>query len=332
MRAMVLEDYGPPDNLRLAELPEPTLRGRTDVRVAVAAAAINPVDWKIRSGLQRGVIRLKLPAVLGFDFAGTVVEVGADVTSLAVGDPVLGNTEVLGPGSYAEQVVVPVRNVVRRPAGLSVHAAAGLPLAGLTAYQCVLPFVERNPGARVLVQAGGGGVGHLAVQIAHRFGAHVITTASDRSRQLVLDLGADEVVDYRQHDWWDVVGELDLVLESLGGEHRDRALRAVRRGGRVASINSDMTVNGRRYGPLGGALATGLTIASFVARGRLRGVDAASVIRRIDPEQLATLAGWAADGSLTVAIDRTFALEDLPEAHRYGETGHIQGKVVIDFG
>jgi len=330
MRAVVLEAYGAPSNLQLTELPDPVVRRPRDVRVAIAAAALNPVDWKVRSGLQRALVRRRLPTVLGFDFTGTVVEVGSAVSGLSVGDAVLGNAPVLGPGSYAEQVVVDEGAVVRRPAGLSAHAAAGLPLAGLTAWQCLLPFLERHPGARVFVQAGGGGVGHLAIQIAKRHGAYVATTASERTRELVVDLGADEVIDYRTQKWWKLVEGYDLVLESLGGPHRDRALQAVRRGGRVASINSDLTVHAKRLGPLGGLVATGVTIASFVARGRLRGVEAASVVRRIDVEQLTTLAGWAAEGALRVVVDRTFRLEDLAEAHRYGETGRIQGKVVIE--
>ena len=329
MRAVVLEAYGPPESLRLTELPDPAVRRPGDVRVAIEAAAINPVDWKIRSGLERGLIRLTLPAVLGFDFTGTVIEAGSAVRDLQVGDPVLGNAPVLGPGAYAEQVVVDARSVVRRPEGLTPIAAAGLPLAGLTAWQCLVPFIEGTPGAQVFVQAGGGGVGHLAIQLAKRYGAFVATTASDRTRSLVTDLGADRVIDYQSEDWWDVVAGYDVVLESLGGVHREHALRAVRRGGRVASINSDVTTNTRRYGALGGLVATGVTIASFAARGRLRGVDAASVVRRIDSTQLSTMAAWVADGSLRVAIDRTLPLEALAEAHRYGETGRIQGKVVI---
>lgn len=329
MRAMVLETYGPPGNFRVADLPDPVVRRPTDVRVAIAAAGINPVDWKIRSGVQRALIRLRLPAVLGFDFAGTVVEVGPGVTDLAVGDPVLGNAPVLGPGSYAEQVVVDASHVVRRPDGLGETQAAGLPLAGLTAWQCLLPFVASTPGPRVFVQAGGGGVGHLAIQIAKQHGAYVATTASDRTRQLVTELGADEVIDYRHEDWWEPVEGYDLVLECLGNPHRDRALEVVRRGGRVASINSDFSANAKRLGPVVGLAATGLTIASFVARGRLRGVQAASVVRRMDAEQLRTLAQWAADGKLRVVVDRTYPLEELAEAHRYGETGRIQGKVIV---
>ncbi len=329
MRAMVLDEYGAAGNLRLTEVPPPALRSRTDVRVAVTASAINPVDWKIRSGDQRGLVRLRLPKVLGFDLAGTVVEVGADVTDLQVGDEVFGNTEVYGPGSYAEQTVVDARNLVRRPRGLSVQVAAALPLAGLTAYQSLLPFLEGRSAPRVFVQAGGGGVGHLAIQIAKRYGAHVTTTASDRTRQFVTDLGADEVIDYRTQKWWKLVRNYDLVLESLGGPHRDRALRATRRGGRVASINSNVIANTRRLGPNAGVVATGAGIVSFVVRGRLRGIDASTIVRRVDRSQLGLLAQWAADGELIVAIDRRFRLEDLAEAHRYGETGRIRGKVVV---
>ncbi|MEN0065803.1 MAG: NADP-dependent oxidoreductase [Myxococcota bacterium] len=327
MRAMVLEAYGSPDQLRLMERPEPVLRRDDEVRVAIEAAAINPVDWKIRSGHQRGLIWLRLPAILGFDFAGTVVEVGPKVSSCAVGDAVLGNAAVYGPGSYAEQVVVAAQNVVKRPPALDVAAAAALPLAGLTAYQCLLPWLSSRQGARVFVQAGAGGVGHLAIQIAKRFGAHVTTTASKRNHDVLKGLGADEVIDYRNEEWW--TRTYDLVLESLGGPHRDRALSAVERGGRVASINSDVKVLADRYGPFGGLLATGVRLGSFIVRGRLRGIDAATVVRRIAPDPLAELALWAAEGDLTVNIDRTFPLEDLPEAHRYGETGRIRGKVII---
>lgn len=329
MRAVVLDDYGPPGNLRLTALPDPSLRSRTDVRVAVQAAAVNPIDWKIRSGLERGLIRLRLPAILGFDFAGTVVEIGADVMDLAVGDPVMGNAPVLGPGSYAEQVVVDQRMVIRRPPPLSVAAAAGLPLAGLTAYQGLFPRLTDRANPRVFVQAGSGGVGHLAIQIAKHHGAFVATTTSDRNREFVSDLGADQVIDYRSENWWETLTDIDIAIESLGGPHRDRTFRVMRRGGRIASINSDLTPHTQRYGPLGGLVATGATVASWVTRGRLRGLQAVPVVRRMDRTHLGTLAQWAADGVIHVALDRTFALEDLPEAHRFAETGRTRGKLIV---
>ncbi|MBX2800211.1 MAG: NADP-dependent oxidoreductase [Myxococcales bacterium] len=329
MRAALFHAYGPADALTVQDVPDPVLTRPTDVHIAVHAAAINPIDWKIRAGSQRGALRLQLPYVGGLDVAGEVLQVGSDVSRFAVGDAVMGCPAWQRWGSYAEQCVVDEGLLTHKPAELTFEQAAALPLAGLTAWQCLLPRLAQQTGQRVLVQAGSGGVGHLAVQIAKHHGAWVATTCSERNHELVTSLGADQAIDYRSQRWWEELSDLDVVLDALGGEERTRALRAVKRGGRVASIVSGMPANTARYGPTLGVLATGLGIAGFWLQGRLRGVDASTVVKRTRPDQLAELAELVVQGAISVVIDRSFPLDEIAQAHAYGETGRIRGKVVI---
>jgi NADPH:quinone reductase-like Zn-dependent oxidoreductase len=166
MRAALLDHYGPPSHLMVREVPDPALQRPSDVLVAVRTAAVNPIDVKIRAGKQRGAIRLNLPWILGLDVAGEVLEVGPEVTRFRPGDAVMGCPDWRRPGSYAERVVVDEANLVHKPPSLPWDQAAGLPLVGLTAWQCLMPRLARRPGQRVLIQAGSGGVGHVAIQIA----------------------------------------------------------------------------------------------------------------------------------------------------------------------
>lgn len=330
MRAAVLHRYGPPEHLRVEEVPEPILERPTDVRVAVRAAALNPIDWKVRAGLQRGAIRLRLPWVWGLDLAGEVLEVGPAVERFAVGDLVMGCPDWRRRGSYAEQCVLDASLLCHKPGSLSFPEAAGLPLVGLTAWQCLLPRLADRPGQRVLIQAGAGGVGHVAIQLAKHHGAWVAATCSERNRAFLESLGVDQVVDYQKERWWEVLDGLDVVLDALGYDERQHALEAVRRGGRVASIVSGLPAGTRRYGPTLGVIATGLGVASFWLRGRLRGIDAATVIKRTDTEQLCALAQLAEQRVVEVHVDRRFPLEAIAEAHAYGETGRIRGKVILE--
>jgi len=329
MKAIETSSYGPPDVLRVVDRPEPSLERPDDVRLRVLAAAINPIDWKIRAGVQRGAIHLKLPHVQGLDVCGEVLEVGPAVTRFAVGDVVYGCPDHRRDGAYAEQVVVVEGSLAPKPTRIDPVQAASLPLAGLTAWQCLLPRLAERPGQRVLVQAGSGGVGSLAIQIAKHHGAWVATTCSARNAEMVRGLGADEVVDYRTTHWWEVLEDLDVVLDALGGEERERALQALGRGGRLASIVSGMPTNTKRYGPYLGLVATALGVAGLWLRGRLRGVDAATVIKRNDAAQLEALAALVDDGHVEPVVDRTYPLAEAADAHAYGETGRIRGKVVL---
>ncbi len=328
MRAVRLRAYGPPEQLSVEEVPEPRLERPTDVRVAVRAAGVNPIDWKIRAGGQRGAIRLKLPWTLGLDVSGVVTEVGPGVRRFSVGDEVYGCPDHRRPGSYAEQCVVAEANLAKKPRTVSHVEAASLPLVGLTAWQCLLPRLARRPGQRVLVQAGSGGVGTFAIQLAKHHGAWVATTCSKRNHALVRSVGADLAIDYHEQRWEEAAGDVDVVLEAVG--ERERALRHVGRGARVASIVSGLPERTERYGPNLGLVVTALGVAGFWLRGRLRGVDAVTVVKRNDPGQLEAIAGLVEAGAIRPVVDRVYPLAEAAEAHRYGQTGRSRGKIVLE--
>lgn len=331
MRAAILHAYGPAENFEIGEIECPPL-GPRDVRVRVRAASINPVDWKCRAGTQRVVMGWKLPWVLGMDLAGEVVELGSEASDFAVGDKVWGSPSHKRWGTYAEECVVDQAELGHMPPSLTFKEAASIPLAGQTAWQCVMPFLADHPGARTFIQAGSGGVGTLAIQIAKANGAWVATTCSERNHALVTELGADRAIDYRSQNWWDELDDLDLILDSLGGVERDRALAQVKKGGRVSCITSGLPAHAKTYGPYLGTVVTGLGIAKFWAGGKLRGVDAASVVREASRPVLDELAKLVEAGQVRPVVDREFPLEAIAEAHQYGETGRIRGKVVIDIG
>ncbi len=329
MRAAVLDEYGPPSVLQVREVEAPEITRPHQVRVAIHASSINPIDWKIRAGLQRGAIRYRLPRALGMDFSGVVVEIGSGVTQFEVGDEVMGSPSHTGPGCYAEQTVVSAVEIAKKPANTSHVEAATLPLVGLTAWQCLIPRLTEQDGQRVFIMAGSGGVGSFAIQLAKHHGAWVATTCSERNRELVLGLGADQHIDYRTTKFEDVLSDLDLVLDSLGYEATQRALPLVKKGGRLASIVSGLPGNTAKYGPNLGVAATGLGIAQLKVQGWRHGIDASTVVKRPRGDQLAEIATLVEQGAIRPVIDRVFPLDDIAQAHEYGETGRISGKVAI---
>lgn len=308
MRAVALTEYGSPDVLSVHELPDPPV-GPDVVLVRMAAAGVNPVDYKIRQGHLRGAFPHHEPLIPGWDVAGTVERVGPAVQEFAVGDEVLGyvRRDHVQYGTYADLVPAPVRTLAHRPAGLDVTAAAGLPLAGLTALQA-LRAVGTGPGNSVLVHAAAGGVGHLAVQIARALGAtRVLGTASERNHDFVRSLGAEPVT------YGD--GLADRVAALVGGD------------GKV-DVAADFVG--------GDALTASPALVRDPAR-HVSVVDAATVLGqggkywfvRPDAADLAWLAGLVGAGTVRVEVAQTFPLVEAAQAHRVMEDGHVRGKLVL---
>lgn len=331
MRAAVLTRYGSPDGLEVRDLPDPH-PGPDDVLIEVRASSVNPVDTKIRSGAQRAVVRVPLPWVLGLDVSGVVVAVGERVRRFAVGDEVYASPTHRRQGCYAELVAVDERQVARKPSNLTHVEAASLPLVALTALRCLQPRLASRPGQRVHVQAGTGGVGSVAVQIARVFGAEVSTTCSAANAELARSLGASQVIDYREHTFSDVVNECDLVLESVGGESWVHALDAARCGGEVASINAGLGRRGSLYGPYLGSLLTGLALVGYWLRGAAQGVKVRNVVRVPDGVALARVTEWVEAGLVRPVVGRVFGLEEIREAHTALERGGVVGKVGVVVG
>jgi alcohol dehydrogenase len=329
VRAVLLERYGPPEVLRTAEVPDP-VPGPGDALIEVRAAGVNPIDTKIRRGSQRLFVRYKLPWVLGLDVAGVVRAVGPGVEGFAPGDAVCASLDHKRWGSYAELVCSRADLLATKPEALSFEEAAALPLAGLTAWQCLERTARLTAGQSVLVQAGAGGVGHLAIQLAVERGARVATTCSARNLDWMRALGAERAIDYTRERYDEVLTGQDVVLDALGGEHRARALRVLRRGGYHVSITSDIPALAKRWGPTLGALLAIARIGWFRLRARLgRGVRSRLVVQRPSGEQLRELCRLAEAGGLKPRVDTVYPLERAAEAHRHSEGGHARGKIIL---
>jgi NADPH:quinone reductase-like Zn-dependent oxidoreductase len=297
---------GGPEVLELAEAPRPD-PAPTEVLVRVAAAGVNPVDWKTRA---RGGFLGEPPFTVGWDVAGTVAEVGAGVTRFEVGDRVFGMPRFpREAAAYADYVTSPSRQLARVPDELGDVEAASLPLAGLTAWQALVETAGVQPGQRVLILGAAGGVGHLAVQIAKARGAHVVGTARSAKHAFLAELGADEAVDYTSERVEDRVRDADVVLDPFGDE---AGLPALRDGGLF------VTLSGSALEPL---------------RGRAGGrVEVKAILVEPDRAGMEAIAALVESGDLRPHVAETFPLEQAPRAHELGEAGRTQGKLVLAVG
>ena len=308
MRAIQVERFGGPEVMRMAEVGKP-IPGRGEVLVRVAAAGVNPVDWKVRSGAS-GEWFGRPPYIPGWDLAGVVEAAGPDVSALAVGDEVFGMPRFPKlAGCYAEYVAAPADEVAARPAALSWAEAGGLPLAGLTALQ-VLDMAGVTSGQRVLVHAAAGGVGHLAVQLAKARGAWVTGTARADKHPFLRELGADETIDYTAAPFEETVKDVDVVVDPIGGDTSFRSLRVLRPGGTLVLI----------VGQASEELTTAAKAAGIRFERHLVHPDGPGLVR---------LAALASRGELRVLVERVLPLDQAARAHELGERGRTQGKLVL---
>ncbi|AZO44940.1 NADP-dependent oxidoreductase [Mesorhizobium sp. M7D.F.Ca.US.005.01.1.1] len=306
MRAVIQNSVGGPDVLVIANQPDPTPKAG-EVLVRVKAAGINPVDGSVRAGHYQ--LLGEPPFILGWDISGTIEALGAGVTGFKIGDEVFGMPRFpKQAAAYAELAVVPADEIALKPKGADHLQAGALPLAGLTAWQGLVRHGGLKSGQRVLVHAGAGGVGHLAVQIAKARGAYVIATASPQKLDFVRKLGADEVIDYTKGDFTDQVRDIDLVLEPLGGEHAERSLKVLKRGGVLVSLLN----------------VSDATRAQASAQG-IR-VERMSVVP--DRKGLQELAQLIDAKKLAVHVAKSFPLDQAGAAHAFLATKPI-GKVVL---
>lgn len=307
MRAISQDVLGGPEVLKEVEIERPAPRPN-EVLVRVRAAGVNPTDWKHR---ESGGFLGEPPFVLGWDVSGVVEAVGIGVAAFRPGDEVFGMLPYpFGHGSHAEYVIAPVRALTHKPSVIDHTEAGALPLVSLTAWQALTEHSDVRPGQRVLIHAAAGGVGHVAVQIAKARGAHVIGTASAGKHEFLRGLGADEVIDYRETDFTEAVKDVDVVLDTLGGETSVRSLRVLRPGGVVVSI---LPVGSDEFG----------------AEAERLGVRAVRMLLDADRAGMQAIADLVEQGKLRPEIAGTFPLADAAQAHALGETGRTTGKLVL---
>jgi len=327
MRAVVAERYGGPEVIAIAEREAPAI-GPRDVRIAVKAASLNPLDFKIRDGKVKLAIPLRPPIALGCDVAGVVESTGTEVTRFRAGDEVYARLEKKRMGGLAELAVADEDVVAKKPARASFEEAASIPLAALTSLQALREAAGLVAGQRVLIHAGAGGVGSLAIQIAKILGLHVATTTSGRNADFVRQLGTDQIIDYTKHE--PLPTELDAVFDTLGGDSELASLAAVKRGGVVVGVGGlPDAAFGRAWLPF--YIRPGLWLLTSRRRRAAARAGARFVylFMRPDGAQLAELAGWIDAGKLRPILHRTYPLTEIREAFAELERGRARGKIVV---
>ncbi|MET3134072.1 NADPH:quinone reductase-like Zn-dependent oxidoreductase [Oxalobacteraceae bacterium GrIS 1.11] len=309
MKAIRIHAYGGPEQMQLEEAPVPVCAAN-DVLVRVVAAGVNPVDWKMRDGMMAQMLPKSFPLTLGSDAAGVVVAVGKADGDFKPGDEVFFYADFGHGGTYAEYVAVDAAQVARKPRSISFAQAAALPMPGQTAWTALMEVGGAKPGMRVLIHGGAGAVGTLAVQLAKQHGCYVIATASGAGIALLKSLGADQVIDYRTERFEDVARDVDVVLDTLGGATQDASWACLKKGGILVAF----------------------TAPPSQERAAAAGVRTQFLFTPPRGEVLARLADLVDAGRLRIVLGKEFALADAAQAHKLGQGGQAQGKMILHVG
>ncbi len=316
MKAIRINEFGGPDVMKLEEIERP-VSAPDEILVKVYASGVNPVDWVVRQGGSDNLRPyLTLPMTLGWDAAGVVEETGSKETGFQKGDEVYGIPNFPGDGSYAEYCVAKAAQFALKPKSIGFNEAAGVPLAGLTAWTAIFEYGKLQSGQRILIQGASGGVGSFAVQFAKAKGAYVIGIASAESFDHLKQLGADEVIDYKTQKFEDLVHDIDVVMEASplrDNQERTKSVSVLKQGGILVSVNVDFPFNEEVMEALAGKNAKGELVSN-------------------QPRQdwLAEIAQLIDSGKVKVIISKVYPLEQVAEAHRESETWHVRGKLVLE--
>lgn len=330
MKAFILDQYKKKGALRFGDMPEPALR-EDDVLVEIHAASLNPLDSKIRDGEFKLLLPYRTPFILGHDVAGTVVRVGSNVRLFKPGDEIYARPRDGRIGTFAEFIAVNEADVALKPKNLTMEEAASIPLVGLTAWQVLVERAGLKKGQKVLVHAGSGGVGTIAIQLAKHLGATVATTTSTANVDLVKSLGADVVIDYKKQDFEKVLSGYDVVLNSLDGDTLQKSLNVLKPGGKLISISGPPDPNFAKELGLNWFLQQVMRLLSFGIRRKAKGrqINYSFLFMRASGEQLSQITSLIEAGIIRPVMDRAFPFEATNEAMAYIETGRSKGKVVV---
>jgi NADPH:quinone reductase-like Zn-dependent oxidoreductase len=331
MKAFIVEKYKKSGPLRLVETAEP-VAGRNDVLVEIKATGVNLLDSKLRDGEFKLILPYKPPFILGHDVAGTVTAIGPGVRQFKVGDEVYARPRDHRAGTFAQRIAIDESDVALKPTNLNWAEAASIPLVGLTAWQALVEIGKLRKGQKVFIQAGSGGVGTFAIQLAKHLGATVATTTSAKNAELVKSLGADVVIDYQTQDFETILSDYDLVLNSQDQKTLEKSLRVLKPGGQLISIS----------GPPDPTFATAMKLNPFMRlvirlisagvrrKAAKRGVRFDFLFMRADGRQLGEITSLIESGTIKPVVDKIFPFEKTGEALAYVEGGRAKGKVVIE--
>jgi NADPH:quinone reductase-like Zn-dependent oxidoreductase len=308
MKAVRLHSYGEPEMLVYEEAPRPE-PSPGEVLVLVRAAGVNPLDCKVREGRMKGVFDYQLPLILGMDVSGIVAAIGSGVTNFDVGQEVYGIAEVSRSGSYAEYAIVQENKLASKPKTLDHTQAASIPVVAMTAWQALFDVGQMSAGQTVLIHAASGGVGMFAVQFAKWKGGRVIGTASDRNLEFVRELGADEVIDYKKTKFEQVVSKVDLVLDAIGGETRERSWGVIKPGGMLVSLISSSPPSQETAAQMG--------------------VRAAGLRMQAEAKLLTEIAGLIDSGQVKTLVGKVLPLTSARQSHELSQSAATRGKIVL---
>jgi NADPH:quinone reductase-like Zn-dependent oxidoreductase len=306
MKAIRIHQFGGPEVMQLdhISIPQPA---EDEVLIRVYASSVNPVDWKIRNGERKEKFPGQLPLTMGWDVSGVITEAGDNVKTLKIHDEVYSRPDPTRNGAFADYIVVKADQVALKPKSISHLQAAAVPLAGLTAWQGLFTHGNLQPGQKVLIHAASGGVGTFAIQFAKWKGAYVIGTCSEKNVEFVRSLGADEVIDYKKEKFEDLLSNIDLVFDTLGGETQQLSLKVLKNGGRL--ITTVKPENAEE------AKAKNIHIEGYTAQSY--------------PDDLKQIAQLIDEGKIKPVITKVMNLEEAKEAEQLNENGHIRGKIVL---
>lgn len=330
MKAFSISYYKKNSELQLVDVPEPIVR-EDEVLVEIYAASVNLLDSKIKSGEFKLILPYKMPLVLGHDVAGVIIKVGSRVKNFKVGDEIYARASDFHIGTFAEFISVNEKDIALKPKNLTMEEASSIPLVGLTAWQALVEKSKVQKGQKVFIQAGSGGVGTFAIQLAKHLGATVATTASEKSFYFLKDLGADVLIDYKTQNFEDVLIDYDVVLNSQDSKTLEKSFEVVKSQGKIISISGPPTpVFAEEFNlPWYVKFATKLLSSKVRKRAKKQNVNYSFLFMKADGKQLTEITKLIESGKIQPVIDKVFAFENTNDAVRYVESGRAKGKVVI---
>ncbi|HDR6269284.1 NADPH:quinone reductase [Bacillus cereus] len=329
MKAMIIDRYGKVP-MHMAEVPTPEIN-EYEVLAEIHAASINPIDFKIRDGKVKMLLKYEMPLILGNDFAGVITKVGSKVTRFKVGDEIYARPRKNKIGTFAEYIAIHEDDIALKPKNLSFEEAASIPLVGLTSYQALHDIMQLQKGQRILIHAGSGGVGTFAIQLAKIMGAIVTTTASEAGANLVTSLGADEIINYKTEKFEDILKNYDAVFDTIGGATLEKSFNIIKSGGNIVSVSG--MPNARFTKEFGSGffktLLFSLASKKLTALEKKHNAQYSFLFMKPSGDQLRTIANYIEAGQIKPVIDRVFPFEDAQKAMEYSESGRAKGKIIV---
>ena len=330
MKAFTINKYSKEDKLQLVDIPEPIIN-ENEVLVAIHAASVNQIDNKLKSGEFKLLLPYKFPIILGHDLAGVITKVGSKVSRFKIGDEIIAQPALFKIGAFAEYIAINENDVALKPKNISMEEAASIPLVALTVWQAFVEKANLQKGQKVFIQAGSGGVGTIAIQLAKHLGATVATTTSANNFELVKNLGADVVIDYKTQDFETMLQDYDLVLNSQDAKTLEKSLKILKPGGKVVSISGPPDTDFAKEIGLSWLMKTAIFFLSRKAKNQAKklGVDYSFLFMQANGKQLSEIGKLIEAGVIRPIIDKVFPFEQTNDAMAYVESGRAKGKVVV---